>query len=480
MKFLFVILCVASPHFTSSARACATDVPAKKQSASDWKKYWLAHKGVTPGSNRKPAGSETTLPDANAADPWGGSDAKHWAPEAILANAVSHALNEGFTRAGVKDVLVSVPVKMLNSAIRPYVDGQTNASLSFGKGWSQSQPQFVASLILFKSGESLIRFRLHSSLSFSSDELVLHYSVNGKSVEVSIPGKRETSSGDFVAEWNPAFAKNGAPVWGTLYQNHVAFVRPKSWTDWFPVDFRDVVKSNSELLAELPESWQKLGRGTMLDPENASVQGSKDDSVPFDNAQMESANFGSDINGERFFPVPGSGIHNEFILDGQTVTTAVGHGNTLVMRKAPSKFKSAYICFDARNPGDEKTYGVPSGGGWHEIGDHAETVLNSLENSPVVFGYANGVPIAQAPSGNFNWDLKDIAVVRKLKPGSALITAAGPRTLLEDHDGTRGGSEGSGRNYHWFIFDQAHEVCAVEWVHPCDPSPSNHDGLVCP
>ena len=161
--------------------------------------------------------------------------------------------------------------------------------------------------------------------------------------------------------------------------------------------------------------------------------------------------------------------------------TAVGHGNTLVMIRAPSPFKLAYICFDKRDPEAEAKFGVPSGGGWHEIGDPAETVMNTLEKAPVVFGYANGRPAAAPPSGQFAYGLSDIAVIRELKPGFALITAGGDTTRAEDASGwqNRGSQKNKpdGRNYHWFAFHQAHEVCGLEWVHPKVPTPDNHWGL---
>jgi hypothetical protein len=76
--------------------------------------------------------------------------------------------------------------------------------------------------------------------------------------------------------------------------------------------------------------------------------------------------------------------------------------------------------------------------------------------------------------------LSDVMVIRKLAPGSALITAAGSTSASEDASGwaNRGNqSISTGRNYHWFIFNQNHEVCALEWVHPHIPSPTNHMGM---
>ena len=145
----------------------------------------------------------------------------------------------------------------------------------------------------------------------------------------------------------------------------------------------------------------------------------------------------------------------------------------------PAPFKIAYLCFDSRNQSQEKLTGLPSGAGWHEVGDPAETVMNSLEDAPVIFGYANGKPAARTPSGNFAYGLSDIAVVRLVQPNSAIVTSAGSRTLTEGYSNTRGTTGASDRNYHWFIFNQRQNVCALEWVHPCAPNATNHLGTSC-
>src|SRR4051812_298030 len=47
--------------------------------------------------------------------PWGGADASKWRPEAILANAASEAMNAGWSRSGVNDVVVAIPLKLWSS-----------------------------------------------------------------------------------------------------------------------------------------------------------------------------------------------------------------------------------------------------------------------------------------------------------------------------------------------------------------------------
>jgi hypothetical protein len=457
-----------------SALSCVTAIKGASGKES-WKSYWNAHKKLRFSSQRKP--SQNMEFPYSKQDPWGGSDASKWRPEAILANAVSEALNDGWSQSNVKDVLVALPVKMQFSNLRTYGDGQTNASLSFGTNWNFTQPPVIAILLLKKTGEMKLRLRLHRSFDLSKRGLQLSYSVNGQKKNKHFEEFTRSSEGDFEVVWEPSPSET--PEWGNLFQNNVAFIQPDGWKDWFPIDFRDVVRPASELLAQIPIAKRQLGKGTLLDPENVSVQG-KEDKSAFPFLGMQNENFGKDINADRYFPVPGLGIHNEFIQDSKSVITAVGHGNTLVMIKQPSPFKLAYICFDARNTEEEAKYGVPSGSGWHEIGDPAETVINSLENAPVIFGYTNGKPASNTPSSDFAYGLTDVAVIRKLQPGSAIISAAGDTTTAEDNSGwqNRGTKQiSSGRNYHWFIFHHPHEVCAIEWVHPKVPMQSNHLGF---
>ena len=139
--------------------------------------------------------------------------------------------------------------------------------------------------------------------------------------------------------------------------------------------------------------------------------------------------------------------------------TGVGRGWTWVAEKE-APFKIMYTCFERRQPQAEanaKDGGVASGGGWHKIGDAAETILNSLELEPlaVISGYTN-----PAKQPGYSYNLSDIAVVRLLQPGEAFITVQ---------------SVSPEQNYHWYFFQQNREVCTEEWVHPCRPKGSDPD-----
>jgi alpha-amylase len=118
-----------------------------------------------------------------------------------------------------------------------------------------------------------------------------------------------------------------------------------------------------------------------------------------------------------------------------------------------------YTCFDKRNASAEASApdgGVASGGGWHRIGDNAETVLNDLESGPLVLGSALADPAnGHTPTGGFSYGLVDVATIRWVRPGEAFVT---PKAI-DSHF-----------NYHWYFFSNSKPVCTEEWVHPCRPT----------
>src|SRR5262245_52201093 len=95
---------------------------------------------------------------AGALTPWGGTDPSRWRPEAILANAMSQALNDAWALPDVKDAIVATPVKMLNSGFREFGDGQANAAPSF-EWWHGSRPPLTAALVRFNSAPAQVRLR---------------------------------------------------------------------------------------------------------------------------------------------------------------------------------------------------------------------------------------------------------------------------------------------------------------------------------
>ncbi len=465
----------------SIAHSCATDVKnAKHAHETAWSKYWKSQQHAFHSKKTAQKRTPSSFPTQwSASLPWGGTNTNNWKAEAVLANAVNQALDSAYSESDVQDVQVSVPMKMIYGNTRPYGDGQTNATMMFGDGWTEKTPPLFAVWSSYSNGSRKLRVQFHSmpGINLSQSGTLIYFS-NRKKFTRSLSPKK-ISDQDYEMIWN---TDQNSIKWGDLFTHNVAYIQVPGRGDWFPIDFRQVSVPAQSLLQQVPESKRAFGIGNLLDPEKISVQGNPSSStIPFD--LLNQKNIGAaNINATRYTPVVG--IHNNFSYqNGSTSVTAVGNGDTTVMLPPSAPFKMAYICFDPRNPQAEAQFGVPSGGGWHEIGDAAETVFNTLENAAPIFGHASGIPGGLLPSdqvpGSYAYGLTDVSVIQRLKPGQAIVTGAGSTTFQEGYSDSRGKGQAAGRNYHWFVFDQPHEVCAMEWVHPCVPGPGNNLGLRC-
>jgi hypothetical protein len=405
-----------------------------------------------------------------ALSPWGGPNASRWRPEAILANATSEALNRGWATPGARDVAVAVPLQFLRSNFHEFGDGQTNTAVAFSGLWREPRPQLVATWVGLANGGSTISFRFDRSLQVAAPSVVIQYAISGAWRVAQVPLSKDVL-GDAYGEWVPD------PALGidSHFQSSVIFARPSDWADWFPVTFRSTVLPIQDYVASvrpgelrLPDSRQ------LLDPEQVSVQGRGGATSPFQTLIRHQ--FGQGYNQTPYNP---QSIHARFPSGGRMLTTGVGQGWTWVLSNPPAPFKVMYTCFERRRADLEASAsdgGVASGGGWHEVGDNAETILNSLENEPLVVSAGFAMPAPGTPSGGFSYGLTDVAVVRFLQPGEAFITPRG-----DSNWGYAGGRSPSLKaDFHWYYFQQDREVCTEEWIHPCVPSPSNSIGMRCP
>ena len=424
------------------------------------------------------AGGMPILPSLETSDPWGGSNPEAWKNEAVLTNAVSRALNEGWAKPGIEDVMVSVPLTMVStgSEARVYGDGQTNATMHFSPSWPHKTPQLVASLLVFK-GKRQLQLRFSSKLDIKTPEVTIVSYPAGTTQKDNVKLDREEGSNDLKATWDVP----SALTFGNVENAYVLWVTIKDWNHSFPLDFRFPIYK-IDTLAKAAGSAKTAGKSP-LDPLGIRERVKKNGT--FAQAELMNTNFSEEwlrVNGSPI--LPNDSIHGEV----KGVKTAVGGGYTsLVLRGQNSTFKNLYSCFDPRNLAAESTHGVPSGGGWHEIGDAAETILNNLEDGPVLVGYASGAPQQNGPDGKgVAFDNKDIATYRLLRPGEAMTTRAGNTTWKEDadwrakRDGSQRGKDksGAGRNYHTFSFTTPKDhTCAQIWVHPCLPTETNRLGL---
>ena len=383
-----------------------------------------------------------------ALTPWGGTDPTRWRPEAIMANAASQALNEAWSRSGTTDAIVAMPMHMLSSNYYEFGDGQANVAPSF-EGWHESRPPVLATLIKSSGGMTMALLADHA-LPNSDATWDVQYTVNGQTQSASLPITRN-ANGDGTAEWTVPAALG----WDDPRSAQVVFVHPHSWNDWFPLMFRFPVRSIPDFKSEVLPGFQTFADGgDIQDHEGVSTQTHPGPGTPFD--RLSAHTFSSAYNQNPFMP---SDIHAQFPYFNHNYVTGVGMGWTWVANRPQAPFKIMYTCFDKRNPTAEANApdgGVASGGGWHRIGDNAETVLNDLESGPLVLGSALADPAnGQTPTGGFSYGLPDVATVRWVKPGEAFVT---PKAL-DSHF-----------NYHWYFFAGAKPVCTEEWVHPCRPT----------
>src|SRR5262249_40254845 len=234
--------------------------------------------------------------------------------------------------------------------------------------------------------------------------------------------------------------------------------------------FRFPVRPIADFKATVPPSLAKFSDGgDIADHERVSIQGGATGQSPFQ--RLMPHDFGGRYNNPPYQPAD---IHAVFPCNGHNYLTyvpGVGTGWTWVANQPPAPFKIMYTCFDRRHPDAEAAApdgGVPSGGGWHRIGDPAETVLNDLEDGPIALGSAqnNPLPATLLPSGVFSYNLSDVATLRFVQPGEAFITPMGTQAVQAD------GTVIDQSNFHWYFFQQDRPVCTEEWVHPYRPTPN--------
>lgn len=379
--------------------------------------------------------------------PWGGTDASRWRPEATLANAVSATLNEVWARPSTRDVVVAVPLRMWKSDHHPYGDGQSNAVPSFEGFPAKDRPPVVATFVTAKDASgsrSSVAFRLDRALGSTTTIEIAYFAADGHMNKVDVGGHID-GAGDVVAEWTPPFEV-------TLASDVAFAVHPKGWNDWFPITFQHrAVRATALDAAQVRFSD---GRG-LLDRER--IANANASTSPFE--RLTSHTFSASYNGvSHGHPTPytPSDIHGRFPYYNRPIVTAIGSGFMWVADERPAGYKSLYACFTGRRAAEEATApdgGVASGSGWHHIGDPTETIVNDLERTPVLVGYAKGNPFSASalPHGGFAWGLGDVATFRFLRPGEAFVTPRGSSAQPA---------------YHAFLFAQKANACLELLTHP--------------
>jgi hypothetical protein len=204
-------------------------------------------------------------------------------------------------------------------------------------------------------------------------------------------------------------------------------VRPEGWSDAFPVTFEHRAK-NARALSAL-KGIQFQDGAPLLDRERvANASHSPGDARGTLSAHSFVASYNNHGPGS-VKPYETEDVHGRFPFGHFPFVTAVGRGATWVADERPAGYKVMYQCLDARAPDAEAAAphgGVPSGSGWHKIGDQAETLVNDLEGAPFFVGAAKVRPLGVgALASGFAWGLEDVVTLRWLSHGEAFITQRG-------------------------------------------------------
>ncbi len=333
--------------------------------------------------------------------------AGHPAPaiEARLGNLFIQHLGEPS-----EGTTLSIPIRFLKSNFRPFGDQQTNASVEFGPHWTHTEPPLIVVQKKAADGTVTVTPLFHPSLN--------------------------------VTEWS--LQKKGS----------IQFIRPKGWSDWFVFRLESQHLPAEKMVSDFPAQSRALSNERGLpDPEKLKTRAQAIQKTPFE--LLGEGHLGQ---GYTWTPFEYSPVHGNF-PDAQGRPTATGRGWTWLVERGPfSPLKHLYSCFERRNPEREKQLGVPSGSGWHHVGDPAETLVNSLEDQPLLAALGED-SYEPAPDHGFAYGLNGFITAKWLQPKDAFYTKKG--------------------QFHWYAITASREVCAEIWVHPCEPNLSNQWGMNC-
>jgi len=405
------------------------------------------------------------LPDADsvARAPWGGRDPARWQAEAIVANAASSRINAAWKDPELADVLVAIPTKLRDSGFRPYGDGQTNSDVTF-PFWGGRRPPLVATLREYRDGSQTVELDFDVDLDLAQGAIEIAYETVTSRVKRAFVVSAASRAGHLVATFTPPAELQ----WNDPGQLTPIFVRPSpGFNDWFPVYFRMPRHRIDDFVASVPPSLRTFPDGKpLLDPEN--LRGTVNGVTPLQRAlthRFPAHRYNtSQLDGSgKPLPYVPPNVHAEFGPGGRP--TAVGRGFTWVAERS-TPFKVMYTGFDGRDEAGEAQHGVPSGSGWHAMGDTI-TLLNHEEDVPMLAGAGFTSPAVRfglaPPSASYAYQLADVVVLRLLLPGEAFVTAA---TVFPSRD----------KDHQWYaipVGPRGRGFLSEEWVHPTRPTGNN-------
>jgi hypothetical protein len=347
--------------------------------------------------------------------PFGGFLKSKWKMEAIIANAIDAELDIGYAKPNIARVVVSLPAHLHSSNHHSFPDNQTNARVDFGEYWKEKVAPVIARREIYKDGTTKMEVSFAPSLKV-------------KEYDLQMVGSS-------------------------------TFIRPKGSVDSYVINTDPQVLSLQEFVDAIPVEQRSFSQGRKApDPEGIFNK------IPPGGTAIEvfaGHTMGEGYNSE---PYPMSEVHARFPELEKMLTTAVGGGISWVFDRNVSvkgpkaSFKHVYSCFDERNIDKETAAGVPSGAGWHLIGEHAETLLNTLEKSPLLIALGKETT-ASPKSGSFAYQLRHTISATRLQPDEVFVTRKG--------------------QFHWFAIESTRKLCAELWIHPCDMSTTAGWGFNC-
>jgi hypothetical protein len=225
-------------------------------------------------------------------------------------------------------------------------------------------------------------------------------------------------------------------------------VKPSGWSDSFIFDFRTSRIPVPEFLDGIPKALRTFG-DSQVAPDPLRLAGKN----TF--ARIQNLDFPSGYNEK---PYRAENVHGLFPEKDRFLATALGGVLSWVANARPfAPFKHIYTCFDARSKKLELQRQVPPGAGWHQIGDAAESLLNTLEEGltfPVLIGRT------VAPKDlTLAYNFTETITGSWIEPNEVFVT------LKND--------------FHAYNNPLEREICTEIWVHNCEPNFFNSWGFNC-
>lgn len=315
--------------------------------------------------------------------------------EAKLGNLLIEAQNNK------NKIIISFPAQIYKSQYHPFGDGQSNAKMSFGESWKESEFPVLGIQSLTAIGAIQRIYKFHDSLKIT----------------------------DYVE---------------TKLDNNIYKVQPKGWVDSFYFSFETSSLTATQFLKDIPEKYRTFSQNRIApDPEKISL--SKQENK-FLNIKM-----GEGYNQDPWFS---DNVHAKY-PDQNGMETALGGVLTWGLTdKKFGPFKHLYTCFQGRNQSSENMKGLPTGAGWHHVGDSAEGILNSIDKKPMPAGIAKTHGQAHAAYG-----LTEVVTAFWLEENEVFVT--------------------KNNEFHWYLNPYEEALCTEIWVHECIPSLDNNWGFNC-